>query len=154
MGTESLNYFSGTFSLNMREFGYLFGAANPQTGERVGMSFSTVDTEILNIFLRMISSHVAENVHVIIVLDNAGYHGSKALQIPENMTFLKLPPYSPQLNPVERVWSYIRSHYLGNRIFESVDHILEVGCETWNYLSESLIQSICSTSWVKGVHVP
>ena len=115
------------------------------------MTFTTVDTEIVNIFLDMISGHVAENVHVILVLDNAGYHVSKTLQIPKNVTFLNLPPYSPQLNPIERVWSYIRSHYLGNLIYESVDHILEVGCEVWNYLTESLVKSICSTSWLKEI---
>jgi len=136
---------------NRFKYGYIFGATNPDTGERVGMTFTTVDTEIVNIFLDMISGHVAENVHVILVLDNAGYHVSKTLQIPKNVTFLNLPPYSPQLNPIERVWSYIRSHYLGNLIYESVDHILEVGCEVWNYLTESLVKSICSTSWLKEI---
>ena len=99
------------------EWVYLFGTVNPLTGESSALLAPTVNTAYMNHHLRFISEQAGADVHVILVLDGAGWHVAKALQVPANMTLLHLPPYSPELNPVERLWAYLRSHYLSNRAY-------------------------------------
>lgn len=129
--------------------GYILGALNPKTGQRVGLTFSSIDTDVVNIFLGLIAEG-KEKVHIILILDNAGYHGSKDLKIPENITLIPLPPYSPELNPVERLWRWLKNNYLGNRLYKNITQIIKAGCEAWNKLSIELVISICFTDWLKS----
>ena len=128
---------------------YLFGAVNPITGESSAMLAPTVNTDYMNAHLRFISKQAAPDRHVVLVLDQAGWHVAKALRVPDNVTLLHLPPYSPELNPTERLWAYLKSHYLSNRVFKDYDDLFEAGKQAWNALTESDLQSICHTSWVK-----
>ncbi len=66
------------------------------------------------------------------VLDRAGWHGAKALQVPPNVTLVPLPPYSPQLNPMERVWLWLRERFLSLRVFADFDAIVDACCRAWN----------------------
>ena len=68
------------------------------------------------------------------VLDGAGWYISKSLIVPDNITLMPLPPYSPELNPVEKLWQYLRQNNLANRVFDSYDDIVDVCCTTWNSL--------------------
>ena len=131
------------------EWCYLFGAVNTLTGKSSAMLAPTVNTDYMNAHLRFISEQVEPGRHVVLVLDQAGWHVAKALRVPDNVTLLHLPPYSPELNPTERLWSYLKSHYLSNRVFEDYDDLFEAGKQAWNALTESDLQSICHTSWVK-----
>ncbi len=70
----------------------------------------------------------------ILILDQAGWHGAKALEVPDNITLLPLPPRSPELNPVENIWQFIRDNWLSNRVFTSYDDILDHCCYAWNSL--------------------
>ena len=108
----------------------------------------TADTGLMNEHLKFIAQRVGPDAHAVLVLDNAGWHVAKALQVPDNLTLLSLPPYSPELNPVERVWAYLRSHYLSNRVFTDYDHLLQSGTDAWNKLTEGHLKSICRTEWV------
>ena len=82
---------------------YLFAAVNPVTGQSAALLSPTVNTDYMNAHLRIVSEQAGPGVQVLLVLDQAGWHVAKALEIPENITLLHLPPYSPELNPVERV---------------------------------------------------
>lgn len=84
----------------------------------------------------------------MLVLDQAGWHVAKALKVPGNITLLHLPPYSPELNPVERVWAYLKSRYLSNRVFKDYDDLFDASREAWNKLSESNLRSICHNPWL------
>ena len=84
--------------------------------------------------------------HVVLVLDRAGWHVAKALEAPENITLLHLPPYSPELNPVERVWAYLRSHQLSNRVYEDYAALFTATGDAWNTLTPDTLKSICHTS--------
>ena len=108
----------------------------------------TVNTEFMNAHLRFISQELDPDAHAVLVLDGAGWHVAGALQVPDNITLLPLPPYSPELNGMERVWAYLRSHYLSNRVFEDYDHLFAAGREAWNALSEADLRSICHTEWI------
>lgn len=130
------------------EWIYLFGAVNPLTGESSALPAPTVNTEYMNAHLRFISEAGGDETHVVLVLDQAGWHVAKALEAPPNMTLLFLPPYSPELNPAERLWAYLKSHYLSNRVFKNYEHLFSAGSEAWNALTEEQLQSICRTDWL------
>ena len=130
------------------EWVYLFGAVNPLTGTSSALLAPSVNTEYMNHHLRFISEQAGPTVQVILVLDRAGWHLAKGLQVPENITRLYLPPYSPELNPVERLWAYLRSHYLSNRAYRDYDDLLTASGTAWNQLTPEHLCSICRTEWL------
>ena len=110
------------------------------------------NTVAMNHHLCEISSQVAADAHAVVILDGASWHKSHGLMAPSNITLLALPPYSPQLNPVERVWHYLRSHWLANSVFPSLADIMDA-CETaWNRFAtdHGLIRSLCAVGWGSG----
>ena len=88
-------------------------------------ALQNVDTHYMNEHLKFVTSQVAEGSHAILVLDRAGWHVAEGLKVPANLTLLHLPPYSPELNPVERAWAYTRSRYLSDRVFKDYDELSE-----------------------------
>lgn len=96
-----------------------------------------------------ISKTVAPGAHAVLMLDQAAWHKSLKLNIPENISLLFLPPKSPELNPVENLWQYMRQNWLSNRVFEDYDAILQACCVAWNKLTDSpnLIRSIGMRDW-------
>lgn len=75
----------------------------------------SIDIDIINVFLEQFAKEIPSDVHVVMVWDQAGFHTGKALTVPDNITVIPLPPYSPELNPMENLWHYLRSHYWANR---------------------------------------
>jgi len=130
------------------EWLYTFAAVNPLTGESSAMLAPTVNTELMNAHLKFISEQVGPHRHVVLVLDQAGWHVAKALKVPENLTLLHLPPYSPELNPVERLWAYLKSHYLSNRVFTDDDDLFAAVRDAWLQLDEPRLRSLTQTSWL------
>jgi transposase len=107
------------------------------------------DTPAMQAHLQDISAAVAPGAHAILILDQAGWHLSSRLVVPDNITLLPLPPRSPELNPVENVWQYLRDNWLSNRVFRSYDDIVAHCCEAWNELMEQpwRITSIGRRTW-------
>lgn len=130
------------------EWLYAFAAVNPRTGESCAILAPTVNTDFMNQHLRAISRQVGPTRHVVLVLDNAGWHVAKALKVPDHITLLYLPPYSPELNPIERVWAYLKSHYLSNRVFIDYDDMMGICTDAWNQLTEQRLASLTNTSWI------
>ena len=93
----------------VREYEYAFAAVSPQDGLLDTLVLPTVNTEAMNIFLAEVSRRHAEEC-IVMVLDGAGWHVSEDLSVPANLTLIHPPPYSLELNPVERVWEYLRDH--------------------------------------------
>lgn len=129
----------------------MFGAVNPLTGNSSALLTPTVNTDYMHHHLRFISEQVAPDAHVILVLDQAGWHTTKTLQVPDNISLFYLPPYSPELNPIERLWAYIKSHYLSNRVYNDYDHIFDACKKAWNKMTENQFSSICTTEWISHV---
>ena len=92
------------------------------------------DTHALNAHLAEIGLAIDPGAHAVVILDRAGWHTSSRLEVPHNITLLALPPRSPELNPVENLWQFLRDNWLSNRVFESYDDILEHCCDAWNKL--------------------
>lgn len=128
---------------------YIFGAVNPNNGNSAGLVFSNCDSEMMNYHLSLIGSVVPAQSHAILILDQAGFHSKcKALDLPMNLSLLNLPPYSPELNPMELLWLYIKSHYLKNRLLKKDEDLLELGCELWNRLTPEIIKSVANVSYL------
>ena len=91
----------------------------------------------MNLHLQEISSQVEDGAHAVVILDGAGWHKTGGrLQVPSNISLMHLPPYSPELNPQENVWQYLRQNYLANRVYENYDAIVEACCQAWNALTD------------------
>ena len=109
----------------------------------------TINSDVVNIFLKQFTEEVSRDVHVLLLWDQAGFHTSKKLKIPENMTIVPLPPYSPELNPVENLWHYLRSHYWANRIYVDYDALRLTAVDTWQKaaLDKETVKSVCFINW-------
>jgi transposase len=107
------------------------------------------NTAAMALHLTEISRTVAPGAHAVLLLDQAGWHLSDKLTIPENITLMPLPPKSPELNPVENIWQYMRDNWLSNRIFQSHKDILDHCCHAWNKLAHRpwVIMSIGLRAW-------
>ena len=96
-----------------------------------------------------ISSQVAPGAHAVLIVDRAGWHMTNMLVIPSNITIMPLPPRSPELNPVENIWQFMRDNWLSNRVFTSYEEIVTICCEAWNKLIDQpwKIMSIGMRDW-------
>jgi transposase len=133
------------------QWAYIFGAVCPERGAAAGLVLPTVNTQAMNAHLAEISRSVAPGAHAVLVLDGAGWHGSAALVVPDNLSLLTLPPYSPELNPVENVWHYLRANWLAISVFDSYDAILDACCTAWNRFANDpkTVTSITERSWAQ-----
>ena len=102
--------------------------------------------------LEEVSQAVAPGAHAVLLLDQAGWHVSPKLKVPANITLLPLPPRSPELNPVETVWQFVRDNWLSNRVFGSYEQIVDHCCDAWNKLIDQpwIIMSIGLRQWAHG----
>lgn len=125
---------------------YVYGAVEPSSGEVFSLTLPRVNTELMNLFLQKMSE-CYNNEKIVIVMDGAGWHKSKKLIVPENLTVIHLPPYSPELNPVERLWLYIKSNTIRNKIYDSLDDLENVICDFIKEITRSTVAKICSVNW-------
>lgn len=135
---------------NEYEWVYLYGAVNPQTGESCGRVLPWANTEMMQIHLDAISEQVGPDRHVVLVLDNAGWHTTGRLSVPGNITLLPLPAYSPELNVIERLWHWLKDHEFSNRVYPDYGVLLDAVCTMWVEVASSRIQSVCRCSWMHG----
>jgi DDE superfamily endonuclease len=134
------------------KWAYIFGAICPAEGKGAGLVMPWCDTSAMQAHLVEISAMVAPDAHAILILDQAGWHLSGNLDVPANISLLPLPPRSPELNPVENVWQFLRNNWLSNRVFKSYEDIVAHCCEAWNELMDQpwRIRSIGRRQWAHG----
>jgi transposase len=131
---------------------WLFGAVCPARGVGAGLVLPDANGPMMNLHLAEISRHVAPQAHAVLVLDKAKWHSfGPSLRLPDNITLLHLPSVSPELNPVEAIWAYLRSNTLSNRVFDTYDDIVSACSHAWNWLTSQpqRINSIASRSWAR-----
>jgi transposase len=130
---------------------YLTGAVCPATGAAAAILTPTINTEVFNLFFDELASQIPNGAHAIMILDQAGYHVSHELRVPENVTLLYLPPYSPELNPMENLWHFLRSHYWSNRIYPDYEALLDAATAAWTTLCQvpTRITSICNFPYLQ-----
>jgi transposase len=96
------------------------------------------DTDAMQRLIDEIALHVTKDAHAVLLLDRAGWHTTGKLVWPKNITPILLPSRSPELNPVEQVWQYLRANFLSNRVFETYDEIIDAACHAWQKLLTQL----------------
>lgn len=128
---------------------YFIGAVNPKNGDKCALLYDGVDSIVMNHFLANISQKVGENIRIVMIVDGAGWHSGEDLKIPSNIVLYYLPPYSPELNPIERLWSYLKENFLSGRCLENMEEIFEYGQRAWRQLTRNLVKSICKTSCIQ-----
>ena len=129
---------------------YVIAAACPQTGQAEGILAPYLNTDTVNAFLREFSAAVPPGVQAVLVWDGAGYHTSGRLQVPANVSLVQLPPYSPELNPIENLWHYLRSHYWANRKYADYAALEAAAIDAWKTacLNTQTIQSVCRADYL------
>ena len=93
------------------EWVYLYAAVEPGTGASVALQAPLVNAGTMSVFLGMLSKELGPMDHAVLIMDQAGWHKARKLVVPDNIVILYLPPYSPEPNPVENLWGYMRSHH-------------------------------------------
>lgn len=136
------------------EWVYLYGAVEPETGESIGWLAPYVNTAEFNRYLRVVSERLGPDEHAVLIMDQAGWHVSGRVERPENIWILFLPPYSPELNPIENLWGYLKSHYLSNRAYRDYEHLLEAGTDAWNAPDAETIRSVCRCTYLERAVQP
>jgi hypothetical protein len=131
------------------EWAYIFGAACPERAVGVGLVMPYADSEAMNIHLQEIGRAITAGAHGVLVLDGAGWHVSHTLAPPDNLTLINLPPYAPELNPIENVWEYLRKNKLALQVYETYDDIVRACCNAWSDLvaSPPTLASITRRQW-------
>jgi transposase len=131
------------------ENAYLFGAVCPSRDTGVAIIMPYANTAAMRKHLEEISRAVAPGAHAMVLLDQAGWHTTRKLKVPKNLTMVSLPPACPELNAAENIWQYLRQTYLSNRVFKSYTDILDACQEAWQKLLDETgrIASIATRDW-------
>lgn len=126
---------------------YAYSAVQPKDGSHFSFILPAVNTVCMNIFLTEMSMHLGKKL-ALIVMDRASWHQSKSLKIPKNIRIILLPPYSPELNPVERLWGYAKSKLIRNKVYGTLDELENSVCDFLASLKNEAIQSICNFNYL------
>jgi len=129
---------------------YIFAAVRPGHDDAFALVLPEAKAVTMDVFLARFAETLPSGVHAVLMLDQAGWHGQAALQVPANVTLLPLPPYSPELNPVERVWLYLRERFLSFRLYQGEGAIVDALCAAWNALRVRQAKLARSSRWKTG----
>ena len=145
----------GAIRQTQYDYLYVFSAVCPETGDACGLISPHVNTEVMNVFIKQFSRELGMGVHAVLILDRAGWHMAAGLRIPSNITLVYLPPKSPELNPTENLWHYLRSHYWSNRLYRNWDELKQAATDAWRRvcLVPELIKSVCADTALRANQV-
>ena len=132
------------------EYLWVIGAVFPETGRAEGLLSPRLNVAVVNVFLDEFSQSLPENEHAVMIWDGAGFHTSKKVIAPDNVTPIVLPPYSPELNPIENLWHYLKSHYWSNQTYASYESLEKATLSAWSeaVLDEELMKTVCAADYV------
>ena len=136
---------------NGREWLYVLMAVCLSTGSASALIMPELNTAVINLFLEQFARELPKGVHAVLIWDGAGYHTSGDVVVPENVSLIQLPPYSPELNPVENLWHYLRAHHWSNREYEGYSGLESEAVRSLRIVcgdAENL-KSICNADYVQ-----
>jgi len=133
------------------EYLWVIGAVCPATGHADGLICPSLNTAMMNLFLRQFAQTIPVDEHAVLIWDGAGYHTAKKLDVPTNITVLQLPAYSPELNPMENLWHYLKSHYWSNRTHADYDALEAAAMHAWQTaaLDPELMKTVCAAPYAE-----
>jgi len=139
-------------AIRQTEYDYLWvlGVVCPETGHAEGLLSPQLNAAIVGVFLEQFSQTIPEGEHAVMIWDGAGFHTAKKLQPPSNISLVKLPPYSPELNPIENLWHYLKSHYWSNRAYANYEALETAAMTAWRLaaLDTELIKTVCAAPYL------
>ena len=135
------------------QWAYIFSAVRPDTGDDVTLVMPSVNAKVMDLFLAHFADTLDQDAHAVMMCDGAGWHDERALAVPDNVTLALLPPYSPELNPVERVWLYLRERFLSLRVLDDTEAIIDACCQAWiDLIAEpDRMRTLCAYPWIMKV---
>lgn len=134
------------FKLGYKNF-YLYSAANSKTGDEFTLLLPNVNINCMNIFIKEFAA-VNKNKKIVIVMDGAAWHKSDKLKIPSNIRIIIQPSYSPELNPIERLWQYIKNHTIKNKVYKTLADLEKEICKFIKNLTPEIIKSVCKVNYI------
>ena len=132
---------------HIREYRYVFGAVDPCTGSDCFLIAPRCNTACMNAFLKMLSKQYS-NDEILLICDGAAWHKSDTLIVPDNIHLFHIPPYTPEMNPIEQIWHEIRTHGFRNEVFHTLNDVIERLCDTIRSLTPEVIRSITGRNWI------
>lgn len=135
---------------HVREYRYTYGAVEPLTGESCFLVMPYCNTDCMNMFLNELSSTYPDD-KIVLVCDGAARHKSEDLVIPKNISLIFIPPYTPEMNPIEQIWKEIRKRGFKNEVFQTLDNVVDRLCDTICSLSKDIIMSITGREWILSI---
>ena len=132
---------------HIREYRYAYGAVEPLTGDSFFLIMPQCNTDCMNLFLEKLSDSFPRD-KIILACDGAAWHRSNGLKVPENIEFIHIPPYTPEMNPIEQIWKELRKIGFKNEAFHTLEDVIDRLCETICSLSKYTIKSITGRDWI------
>jgi len=132
---------------HIREYRYAYGAVEPLTGKSCFLVMPYCNTVCMNLFLKELSKQFSDNI-TLLCCDGAAWHKSKALEVPENIVLFYIPPYTPEMNPIEQIWKEIRKRGFYNEVFPTLENVVSRLCDTIGSLSHNVVSSITLRRWI------
>ena len=126
---------------------YAYGAVEPLTGDGDFLVLPYCNTVCMNIFLKQLSEKYADDI-ILLCCDGAAWHKSAALELPDNIVLFHIPPYTPEMNPIEQIWKEIRKRGFRNEIFATLEKVVDRLCDTICSLNHEIISSITGREWI------
>ena len=137
---------------HIREYRYAYGAVEPVTGDNFFLVMPYCNTICMNVFLEGLSKQYP-NDDILMVCDGAAWHKSKAMVIPENITLVNIPPYTPEMNPIEQIWRELRTQGFRNEVFSTLEKAVDRLCLTINNLSAETVSKITLREWIRKIFI-
>ena len=132
---------------HIREYRYVYGAVEPLTGEFCFLIMPYCNTVCMNLFLQELSKQFPDDI-LLLCCDGAAWHKSKTLEIRDNIVLFHIPPYTPEMNPIEQIWKEIRKRGFRNEVFATLEKVVLRLCCTIASLFPSTISSITCHAWI------
>lgn len=132
---------------HIREYRYAFGAVEPLTGQSHFLVLPSCNTVCMEYFLESLSKKYPRDI-ILLCCDGAAWHKAKQLEVPKNIVLFFIPPYTPEMNPIEQIWKEIRKLGFRNEVFACLDQVVDRLCETILSLSPETVRSITGRDWI------
>ena len=134
----------------IREYVYAYGAVDPIDGESCFIIAPKCNTDWANVFLKVLSEQFPDD-YILLCTDNATWHKSDLLVVPDNIIIFYLPAYTPEMNPIEQVWKEVRKDGFKNTLFATLDKVINKLSDSLMALSQNIIKSICGRDWIVSI---
>ena len=132
---------------HIREYIYAYGAVDPINGDDFFLVLPKCNTICTNLFLQKLSEAYPDDV-ILLCCDGAAWHKSGTMEIPENIELFFIPPYTPEMNPIEQIWKELRQTGFRNEAFATLEKVIDRLCDSIKRLSKQTVQSITGRQWI------